>query len=117
MFFIKNTYDVDTFDHKDYIRDNLSECPQLVPNGWVPILESRDLSVRRVMSLIRFDKQLVVYRDSNGCSHVFDAYCPHLGANIAIGGTVDDNDIRCPFHGWTFNSNGQCSGVPGIEGK
>jgi hypothetical protein len=37
---------------------------------------------------------------------VLDAYCPHLGAHIAYGGTVSGDDIVCPFHGWRFDCRG-----------
>ena len=29
---------------------------------------------------------------------MLDAYCLHLGADIAVGGTVADDCILCPFH-------------------
>lgn len=56
-------------------------------------------------------------RGSTGQSYVFDAYCPHIGANFAAGGSVERNCnqdcIRCPFHGWAFNmANGNCVDVP-----
>ena len=95
----------------------LANAPMVHPYGWVPILESKDLKKRQVVALNRCDEDLALYRDSSGMVHIFDAYCPHLGANIGIGGTVEGNDIRCPFHGWTFNSEGQCSGVPGLDSK
>jgi cholesterol 7-dehydrogenase len=41
-----------------------------------------------------------------------DAYCPHLGANLGIGGKVIGNCIECPFHGWQFNKNGECVNIP-----
>ena len=92
--------------------------PPFYPNGWLPIVGSDEVKPRQVVSLYRCGQQLVVLRDSRGVVHVFDAYCPHLGANLGVGATVEDNDhIRCPFHGWTFNSEGKCSGVAGLESK
>lgn len=41
-----------------------------------------------------------------------DAYCPHLGANLAVGGTVVGETVRCPFHGWQFDPSGKCVHIP-----
>ena len=34
---------------------------------------------------------------------VMDAHCPHLGAHLAVGGRVEGECLRCPFHGWKFD--------------
>lgn len=48
-----------------------------------------------------------------GDVHVLDAYCPHLGANLGIGGLVKGDCIECPFHLWAFRgSDGQCVNIP-----
>ena len=42
-----------------------------------------------------------------------DAYCPHLGANLGVGGHVRGNCIECPFHGWQFDGEtGKCMKIP-----
>lgn len=44
---------------------------------------------------------------------ILDAYCPHLGANMAEGGRVKGDCLECPFHGWLFRgSDGQCDYIP-----
>ncbi|CAG2103233.1 unnamed protein product, partial [Medioppia subpectinata] len=48
-------------------------------------------------------------------------YCPHLGANLGVGGHVvtesesGDDCIQCPFHGWRFGGDGQCKHIPNLE--
>jgi hypothetical protein len=37
-----------------------------------------------------------------------DAYCPHLGAHFGYGGTVEDDLLRCPFHGFCYDTSGTC---------
>ncbi|KAH3794564.1 hypothetical protein DPMN_148101 [Dreissena polymorpha] len=42
-----------------------------------------------------------------------DAYCPHMGANLAVGGRVIGDCIECPFHGWKFRGHdGKCVSIP-----
>ena len=61
-------------------------------------------------------ENLVVFRNSEGKARVLDAYCPHLGANLGIGGRVVGDCIECPFHGWQFDGqDGKCTRVPYAE--
>ncbi|XP_033095438.1 cholesterol 7-desaturase-like isoform X2 [Anneissia japonica] len=58
-------------------------------------------------------QELAVYRGENGEAHVVNAYCPHLGANLGVGGQVKGNCIECPFHGWLFRGeDGKCVNIP-----
>lgn len=57
-----------------------------------------------------------MFRGQEGQAHVLNAYCPHLGANLAVGGRVVGNCIECPFHGWRFEgSDGKCVKIPYAE--
>lgn len=58
-------------------------------------------------------ENFAVFRTEKGIVHVLDAYCPHLGANLAVGGLVKGDCIECPFHQWTFRgSDGACDNIP-----
>jgi cholesterol 7-dehydrogenase len=57
----------------------------------------------------------VVYRGEDGKARILDAYCPHLGAHLGVTGQVVGNEIACPFHGWQFNGEGQCTHIPYAE--
>ena len=59
---------------------------------------------------------LAVFRDESGQVHAIDAYCPHLGANLAVGGKVTGSCLSCPFHGWRFRGeDGKCVHIPYSE--
>ncbi|XP_009474357.1 PREDICTED: cholesterol desaturase daf-36-like, partial [Nipponia nippon] len=61
-------------------------------------------------------EQLAAFRTQDGQAYVVDAYCPHLGANLAAGGRVVGNCIECPFHGWQFRGeDGKCTRIPYAE--
>ena len=47
--------------------------------------------------------------------HVQDAFCPHLGAHLGHGGTVEGCEIKCPFHGWKFDAEGANTDIPYSE--
>lgn len=87
----------------------VSELP-IFPEGWYCMGLSDELAVKEVKGLHFFGRDLAMFRTESGEVAVIDAYCPHLGANLAIGGEVHNETIRCPFHGYYFDTNGEFSG-------
>lgn len=82
------------------------------PRGWFVIGWDEDFPAGEVKSLHYFGQRLVAWRDAGGQLAVLDAYCPHLGADLAVGGRVVDGTVRCPFHAWRFDRHGSCVDVP-----
>lgn len=83
-----------------------------IPNGWFAVAWSRDLEAGQVVKLRCFDRDLVLYRTRDGRPVLLDAYCPHLGAHLGVGGRVFGKTLRCPFHGWRFDESGRCVEIP-----
>jgi cholesterol 7-desaturase len=95
---------------------DLGPLPPPYPDGWFRVLDTVDLKIGDARHVKAFGKHLAVFRGHSGAAHVLDAYCPHLGANLAHGGTVSGDSIRCPFHGWEFaGDGGQCTRIPYTE--
>ena len=90
----------------------MSRFPFGTPLGWYPVAWSSELSAGTVLRRAYFGEELVVFRVLDGTASALDAYCPHLGAHLGVGGTVEDDGIRCPFHGWKFGGDGRCRDVP-----
>ena len=90
----------------------MSRFPFGIPNSWFHVLYSDELASGEVKALHYFGRDLVAYRGQDGAAHVLDAYCPHLGAHLGVGGTVEGNHIRCPFHSWQFDGSGRCVAIP-----
>ncbi|MFT3791211.1 MAG: Rieske 2Fe-2S domain-containing protein [Rudaea sp.] len=83
-----------------------------IPFGWFFVGYSEDLAVGAVKALHYFGRDLVLFRTAKGAAGVLDAYCPHLGAHLGIGGCVEGESLRCPFHAWAFRPDGFCSDIP-----
>lgn len=87
--------------------------PFPVPNGWFIVARADEVAAGEVMPLYCFGRDLVVYRTDTGTTRVLDGHCPHLGAHLGVGGRVEGECIRCPFHGWVFDgASGSCVEVP-----
>ncbi len=62
------------------------------------------------------DEELIARRNASGEIRVFDAFCPHQGAHLGHGGRLDDDCLRCPFHGFYFDAEGRSIG-PNVNNK
>lgn len=83
------------------------------PIGWFVVAFSEEVPPGEVVRLRYFGRDLIAYRGASGTPYVADAYCPHLGAHLGHGGTIEGETIRCPFHRWRFEGEGgRCVEIP-----
>lgn len=82
------------------------------PEGWFQVCYSDELEIGGVMRKHYFGRELVVFRTESGVVQVLNAHCVHLGANLAVGGRVIGEHIRCPFHAWEYGTDGFCKHIP-----
>src|ERR671916_757753 len=88
--------------------------PFPVPFGWFCVGYPEDFPTGHATPLYYWDRHLVGWRDTDGAVHVQDAFCPHLGAHLGHGGSVEGCEIRCPFHGWQFDADGTNTVIPEV---
>jgi len=86
--------------------------PFPIPFGWYQVAFPGDLAPGEVTAVEYWSRELVLWRDAAGAFHLQDAFCPHLGAHLAYGGSVDGDLLTCPFHGWKFDGAGACTNIP-----
>lgn len=79
-------------------------------NHWYPLLESRELK-RKPLGVERLGRRFVFWRTADGRAQAHDDRCPHLGAALSAG-TVCDDRLVCPFHGFAFDATGACRHLP-----
>jgi nitrite reductase/ring-hydroxylating ferredoxin subunit len=82
------------------------------PVGWYAIRFSHELAPGAVERVTFCGQSLVLFRTESGRAALVDAYCPHLGAHFGHGGTVEGEALRCPFHGFCFDTTGACVSTP-----
>src|SRR3954468_18573891 len=90
-----------------------SPMGELFRRYWMPILHSWELPANdcppvRVKCL---GERMVAFRDTQGKLGLVDEFCAHRGVSLYFGRN-EDSGIRCPYHGWKYDVNGQCVEVP-----
>jgi 3-ketosteroid 9alpha-monooxygenase subunit A len=89
-----------------------SDMFQGFARGWFVVAYAHEVAPGAAVPLRYFGRDLVLWRGESGALHALDAFCPHLGAHLGVGGTVAGEDIRCPFHAWEFDGAGACTKIP-----
>lgn len=86
--------------------------PFPVPFGWFSVGRVDELPEADVAGVVAFGRELVLWRDGDGSRHLAEAFCPHLGAHLGVGGRVEDGCLVCPFHEWAFDADGTNVRIP-----
>jgi len=85
----------------------------LMREYWVPAMLSSELPSPgsppvRVMLL---GEKLIGFRDGEGRVGLLENSCPHRGASLFFGRN-DACGLRCVYHGWQFDVQGNCIDMP-----
>jgi phthalate 4,5-dioxygenase oxygenase subunit len=84
----------------------------LLRRYWTPACLSMELEADGSPLEVRLlGEDLVAFRDTNGKAALFDRNCPHRGASVFYGRN-EDCGLRCAYHGWKFDVDGQCVDMP-----
>jgi 5,5'-dehydrodivanillate O-demethylase len=81
---------------------------------WQPVFRAADLLPGRAVPIKIMSEDLTLYRGEGGQPHVVSFRCPHRGTQLSIG-SVEEDCIRCHYHGWKFDGSGQCVEQPGED--
>lgn len=92
------------------------------PEGWYSLGFSSELKNGQLLARPFMDKEVILFRTESGEACATEPYCPHMGAHLGHGGTVEGENIRCPFHGFCFDTKGDCGATgygtkPNPKGK
>src|SRR5215216_5940596 len=81
---------------------------ELMRRYWHPIAAAAELdeSPFRTKEITVLGEELVLYRDRSGQLGILDRYCTHRRASLAYG-VVEQQGIRCQYHGWKFDETGR----------
>jgi 5,5'-dehydrodivanillate O-demethylase oxygenase subunit len=78
---------------------------------WHAIARSDDLPNGHAIPIRIMNEDHTLYRGTSGAAHVIAQRCPHRGALMHLG-WVENDEIRCVYHGWKYDGSGQCVEAP-----
>ena len=84
---------------------------ELLRRYWHPIAavgEFENTSTKRVRLL---GEDLVLYKDRSGTYGLLELHCPHRRADLSYG-FVEECGLRCSYHGWAYDEQGNCISQP-----
>lgn len=84
---------------------------ELMRRYWQPIGAAVDLENKWTRRVRLLGEDLVIFKDRQGRLGLIAEQCPHRRASFAHG-IPTENGIRCPYHGWEYNAQGQCIHQP-----
>lgn len=81
-------------------------------NQWLPIAPSKKI-LSRPQRFILLQTPIVMFRVKDKIVALQD-FCPHRGAPLSAG-KLTKGVLQCAYHGWRFNTLGECIEVPGLS--
>lgn len=80
---------------------------------WHPVAYARDVGKSPYGARL-LTEPLVLWRDSRGTAQAFYDLCIHRGTALSLG-TVNGDEIVCPYHGWRYRGDGVCTAIPQLK--
>lgn len=84
---------------------------EVLRRHWHPIAGIDELERNAVKPVRLMGEDLVLFKDLSGQFGLVDRQCAHRRADLSYG-FVEDNGIRCNYHGWQYDADGQCVAQP-----
>lgn len=84
-------------------------------NVWYAAAFSHELKAGAPIARAICDKHVVLYRTETGEAVALQDRCVHRGMPLSVGGKIEGDAIRCPYHGLLFDKSGACTEIPGQD--
>ena len=85
---------------------------RLLRRYWHVVAAASELSDEKPKKRLRvLGEDLVLYRDRSGTYGLVGEHCSHRGVSLYYG-FVEEDGIRCAYHGWKYDACGKCLEQP-----
>jgi phenylpropionate dioxygenase-like ring-hydroxylating dioxygenase large terminal subunit len=88
--------------------------PVLV-DDWHPVARLEDVPATKPLAVRLLGEDVVLWRAA-GSVLAWQDLCVHRGTRLSLG-RVDGEAIECPYHGWTYGTDGRCIAIPAHPGQ
>src|SRR5437867_7670636 len=87
---------------------------ELLRRYWFPIAFASELTEEQPTKFVRIlCEDLVLFRDKAGRYGLMQDHCVHRGASLLYG-RVEERGIACAYHGWLYDTQGNCLETPAV---
>ncbi|MEH3098929.1 Rieske 2Fe-2S domain-containing protein [Sphingomonas adhaesiva] len=84
---------------------------ELMRRYWQPCALSEDLGSDKPQKVRLLGENLILFRDKSGRPGLVHENCCHRGTSLYFG-RIEEDGIRCCYHGWKFDVKGNCLEQP-----
>jgi renierapurpurin 18,18'-hydroxylase len=81
------------------------------PDYWYPVAWCDELKVGKTLARRFAGEPIVLYRGASGKVFALEDRCAHRQVPLHLG-VVNGDELKCHYHGWTYNCTGKCVSVP-----
>lgn len=84
---------------------------KLLRQFWHPVALASDVAAGKAHKLRVLGEDLTLYRGESGKPYLVAGRCAHR-CTVLHTGWVQDEQIRCMYHGWRYDGTGLCTEIP-----
>lgn len=110
------------YTHENFDRpseDMIDTYYESLSKVWLPTMKTEDLLEGHAQSVKLLGREIMIAKLDDEIVAMSN-FCPHFQAKLSEG-TVEElcgsfeKVVRCRYHGWAFNSKGQCVEIPQLK--
>jgi phenylpropionate dioxygenase-like ring-hydroxylating dioxygenase large terminal subunit len=95
------------------LRSARADVTAPVREAWYYAVPSRRLARRKMLATLMLGEPILIGRDATGSLFALRDLCPHRGMRLSFG-RFDGHEVECCYHGWRFDTTGQCTSIPSL---
>lgn len=94
-------------------KETLDDMQKPYDRSWYVVAQTDELIADKPHKVTVWGKDYVIWKTNNNKYNALEDVCSHKGAALSIGSLKNDC-IVCPYHGYEFDTNGTLKVVPGL---
>jgi phenylpropionate dioxygenase-like ring-hydroxylating dioxygenase large terminal subunit len=84
------------------------------PDYWYPVAWSDELKIGKTLGRRFAGEPIVLWRGNSGQVFALEDRCAHRQVPLHLG-VVKGDELKCHYHGWTYDGSGKCISVPYLD--
>jgi len=84
---------------------------ELMRRYWYPVVFVRELEEWPIKKVRLLGEDFALWKTRDGGYGILQESCPHRSASLVYG-VIEEEGLRCGYHGWLFGRDGQCLQQP-----